>query len=71
MKLLEVKVAIVSLFILAGCATNPEQFGQSMDNAVNNTHSAAVATVSIGTEILHAIIALAPAVLDVLGLWTN
>lgn len=56
---------------LTGCATNPHEFGQSMENAVDNTHSAAVATIGIGTEILHAVLALAPAVLDVLDLWHN
>lgn len=56
---------------LAGCATNPEQFSTSVNNAVDNTHTAAVATVTIGTELLHAVVALVPAVLDVLHLWTN
>ena len=64
-------IAAAACIALAGCATNPQDFGNSVNNAVDNTHTAAVATVTIGTELIHAILALAPAVLDVLHLWTN
>lgn len=63
--------ALAFCALLAGCATDPAQFGQSVNNAVDNTHTAAVATVTIGTDIIHAVLALVPAVLDVLSLWTN
>lgn len=64
-------LAAVACIALAGCATDPQHFSTSVNNAVDNTHTAAVATVTIGTDLIHAILALAPAVLDVLHLWTN
>jgi len=62
-------LVLVPALFLAGCATDPAQFGQSVNNAVDNAHTAAVATVTIGTDILHAVIALVPAVLDLVHLW--
>lgn len=63
--------ALTFCAFLVGCATDPAQFGHSVNNAVDNTHTAAVATVTIGTDILHAILALLPAVLDTLNIVTN
>lgn len=62
------KLFAASLCIaLAGCATDPEQFSNSVNNAVDNVQTAAVASVSIGTSILRAVVSLAPAVLDALA----
>lgn len=51
---------------LAGCATDPEQFANNINNAVDDVHTSTVAAVSIGTDVLHALTALAPAVIDFL-----
>lgn len=63
--------ALVFAFTLTGCATDPAQFSQSVNNAVENIQTASVASVSIGTNIVKAVLALVPAVLDVLSLWHN
>lgn len=60
-------LAAVACIALAGCANNPQQFSDSVNNVVDNTQTAAVATVSIGTSILRAVVALAPAVLDAIA----
>ena len=64
-------IAAALCLAVAGCATDPAQFSQSVNNAVDNTHTAAVATVTIGTDLIHAILALAPAVADILTIWTK
>lgn len=54
-------------FMLSGCASNPEQFSNHVNDAVNNVHTAAVASVSIGTDVLGALVSLMPAFLNLLG----
>lgn len=58
--------AAIACIALAGCATDPEQFSNSINNAVNDVHTSTVAAVSIGTDVLSALTALAPAVIDFL-----
>jgi starvation-inducible outer membrane lipoprotein len=66
--MIRIRIIAAALCIgLAGCATDPNQFSRSVDNAVENTHTAAVATVTIGTELIRAVLALAPAVTDVIA----
>lgn len=64
-------LAITLATFLAGCATDPAQFSTSMNNAVENTHTAAIASVSVGTDIIKAVLALIPAVMDVVGIWNK
>lgn len=61
--------AVALCVALSGCATQPDQFRQGVANAVENTQTAAVATVSIGTELVKAIIALYQPVTDVLHIF--
>ena len=58
--------AAVAALSLSGCATNPDQFADSVNSAVENTHTAAVATVTIATEILRAVLAIYQPVRDVI-----
>jgi hypothetical protein len=61
-------VALVSCLAFAGCATqNPQAFADHVNNAVADVHTSTVAAVSIGTDILGALVALVPAVLNFLG----
>ena len=53
---------------LAGCATNPDQFAMSANNAVDNVETAAVATVNIGTALIRAILALHQPVRDTVNI---
>lgn len=59
-------LAIAAFVTLAGCATDPEQFSNSVNNAVSDVHTSTVAAVSIGTDVLSALTALAPAILNLL-----
>lgn len=60
-------LALGACIALAGCATDPEQFSNSVNNAVTDVHTSTVAAVSIGTDVLSALTALAPAILNLLG----
>jgi hypothetical protein len=64
-------LAAVACLALSGCATDPSQFSQSINNAVDNTHTAAVATVTIGTELVRAILALYQPVTDVIHVFVQ
>lgn len=64
-------LASIAVIALTGCATNPDQFSQSVNNAVDNTHTAAVATVTIATDILHAILAIYQPIRDVIPTFFN
>lgn len=59
-------LASVSLVALSGCATNPDQFAQSVDGVVRNTETAATATVTIAMEVLRAVLAIYQPVRDVI-----
>jgi hypothetical protein len=63
--------AAVACLALSGCATDPGQFSNSVNNAVDNAHTAAVATVTIGTELIRAILALYQPVTDVIHVVTQ
>lgn len=64
-------IALAATLMLAGCATDPNQFAVSANNAVDNVHTAAVASVSIGTALLHAILALHQPVRDTVNIIFN